>query len=323
MTKIFLSLFIIICNNVFSTKDANQNLLKACIHEDLEQVKQSLADGADANTKDMHGNSVLILACITKNTLNSRTIKKLLIEAGADVNAKDQIYGMPVLTWVFVSRDYENINLLLQYNVDINGTNKDGSNLLALAMVFTSEEFKESSEILELLVTKGLDLNPISTSGETILTHAAKEDKIDLVAFLLTHHVSVNLKDKEGQTALMYACDNDNISMVKLLLENNADVNLKDKNGWVPGSTALMRAVDKDNVDIVKLLINKGSDINAKNKGGSTALHNAASNGHIDMIKLLLANGANPKMKNKDLKTPLDLAKTTGKSQAVELLSKY
>src|ERR1700744_4510411 len=165
---LILSLF---CNTIYANTDVNQDLLNACKSENLENVKLALAAGADVNSKDAQGNSALVLACVSKTSLKSRTIKKLLIEAGADVNAKDKSYGMPILTWMFVSKDYENIKLLVQHKVDVNGTNKDGSNLLALAASFTPEEFKASSETLELLVSNGLNLNPTTTSGETILTH--------------------------------------------------------------------------------------------------------------------------------------------------------
>ena len=356
MANLFLTISLV-CNIFFHTKDASQDLLKACKNDNLEGVKLALKAGANANVKDNKGNSALIYACLPKDSKEKHEIRKLLIEAGADVNAKDASYEMTVLDWVYAAKDIATINILLQHNVEINGTDKSGGKVLLFALEMNADDFKANTYILELLANKGLMLDPKWPKGASVFTEAAKRENIELIKFLLAHHISVNTTDKDGNTALMEACKNANVSIVKLLLENKADVNIKATGGWVKGSTALIEAMNKPNVEIVNLLIDKGADVNAKtsegrttlmklgegtnavevatlliSKGvdvnakatnGWTALHSAAISGNLALVKLLLSKKADSKAKDENTQTPLDYAKSANKTDVVQLLSKY
>ena len=69
-------------------------LLQALNRVDLEGIKDLLAKGADVNAKDDDGGTPLLIAV----TLGNKEIAELLIANGADVNVKDKHGGTP-LDW--------------------------------------------------------------------------------------------------------------------------------------------------------------------------------------------------------------------------------
>lgn len=82
---------------------------------------------------------------------------RILVEHDADVNAKDCPCGYTPLMYAvtnLLSKDI--INLLLDAGADINAKSKDGNSVLIHAI------YTGSYEMTELLVNKGADVNMIS-----------------------------------------------------------------------------------------------------------------------------------------------------------------
>ena len=74
-----------------------KELAKTPIHEsveeqDVEAVKEYLANGGDANATDFEGDTLLLLAAFVSNS----EIIDLLLEKGADVNAKGGYGRTPI-----------------------------------------------------------------------------------------------------------------------------------------------------------------------------------------------------------------------------------
>lgn len=91
----------------------------------LSRIQQLVEMGASVDVKDVNGQTPLIAACMKGN----KNIAKILLDAGADPNAKDEQNLSPLLAAVqdFVVCQYENfelnsklIKLLLDFNVDTN-----------------------------------------------------------------------------------------------------------------------------------------------------------------------------------------------------------
>ena len=60
----------------------------------------------------------------------------------------------------------------------------------------------ESTEITQLLIRNGADLNMMDDSGKTALDYAARDANTDLMEILLSAGADPNLEGSDGQTPL-------------------------------------------------------------------------------------------------------------------------
>lgn len=164
-------------------------------------------------------------------------------------------------------------------------------------------------ELLQLLLSRGANVNHMDSQGKTVLMLAAAggfhvqcgndplvtsyRGNAEEVKSLLAAGARSNEVDHEGNTALMLAAQNARSDSVKLLLNGATDVHVKNKHGW----TALMYAANSsgtfDSVnmkEIVEALIAGGSDLNERDLQGKTALTHAAHSPTI--TAMLICAGA-------------------------------
>jgi ankyrin repeat protein len=255
-------------------------------------------------------------------------IARLLLERGADVNAK-QINGRPALMEAIrCNNRYELVPLLLDYGADPNAVEdgKWGSGETAFSMAIYNGDF----EMVNLLLDRGA----LIREGPTVPLLDAMENT-ETVKLLLLRGADVNEKRGDGFTALMSAAASGKIETMKLLLEKRADVNARDKDGWTPlmhaalscqanavtlllkaganpiqekdaEQTALVQAILRNDVKSVRMLLEKGLDVNGEILSEHTPLTAAAGLGHLEIVKVLLEKGAdiNRKMKSTDKKPP-------------------
>ena len=213
-----------------------------------------------------------------KQHVTAKRIERL-IEAGADVNAKDDS-GMTALIRI-VGR--------IGWGGDWNKGDKD------------------RMEAVKLLIKYGADINAQDNEGHTALMRAAfhlEQHEVELVKLLIKAGADVNIKDNEGKTALMYVST---LETVKALIKAGADVNAKDNDG----KTALMYV---STLESVKALIKAGADVNAKDNNGQTALHEIIQHTGVinynertgaEIVKALVKAGANVNLQNNYGATPL------------------
>ena len=160
--------------------------------------------------------------------------------------------------------------------------------------------------------------------GDTILGHAVSGGHIEIVELLVSKGADLNAKDMIGMTPLHYVASGGHKEIVELLIANGADVNAKDEYGLTP----LHNAADKGRKEVADLLIAKGANVNAVGDlFGGTPLHAAAFGDHKEIVELLIAKGADVNAKvasgfNKGM-TPLDLAIDFKKPEIGDLLRKH
>ena len=161
---------------------------------------------------------------------------QVLIEAGADVNAKNN-YGAftpsDLGVILYSSNHQDPVSLLTVHGVDARDM-KNGYTPLSLSL-FASRR----KELVQLLVEKGADVNAMAASGATPLFFAVLRDQKDDVQFLLDHGANVNLADAYGDTILDCALHLQYGSLVQMLVEKGADVNALDQSQHRPLTYAL------------------------------------------------------------------------------------
>ena len=214
---------------------------------DIEQVKSLLAKETDPDAK----NAALQEACSVGNL----DFVKLLIDNGADVNARSQ--RGPALYLAMMANHGQIAELLISKGADINMKNSAGQSILHFACQ------RGNKEIANLLINNGADVNASNNAGRTPLDLAEQRGHTEIVELLLKHG---------AKRTLLGAITSGNIEQVKALISEEIDPNAK--------NTALQEACSSGKLDIVKLLIDNRVDVNVKNSSGQTPLHLACQRGN-------------------------------------------
>jgi len=199
--------------------------------------------------------------------------------------------------------------------------------------------------VIDLVRTKGWDVNQRDRDGLTLLMWAARHGREEVVRFLLQQkHTQPDMADTEyGLTALSWAAMSGHEGVVGLFLgplfvnpggigrwlgavqamslpsdTKYVNPNRPDKGGQTPLSWAARNRHD----GVVKLLLERG-DVkpNRPDRGGRTPLWWAASIGHDGAVKLLLdREDISPDIQDYHKRTPLEWSASCGHDRVVKLL---
>ncbi|XP_063912691.1 ankyrin-3-like [Zophobas morio] len=309
------------------SKNGTTALQFTCLNGVYENTKMLLDFGASVNIVDKSNNNNL-LHFATASRRTTRGIIRLLIKKGIDINAKNK-NGMTALQLACERGVYANAKLLLDCGASINILDKGNNN----ALHFASSSKYDTTDIVNLLITRGIDVNIQNKSGATALHLVCEKGSHESAHILLKYGSSINVVDKDNCSALHYASRSwtDNRNIIKLLIEKGIDVNIQDENGTTAIQFACKNCdyqitkmllkcgssvndVDKENSnalhyaakaeceneDIIELLIEKGINVNSQNKNGTTALHLASENADFDIAQTLLESGASVNILDKD-----------------------
>ncbi len=172
-----------------------------------------------------------------------------LLENNADVNLKEELTGFTPLM-----ASLNNIaiaELLIEKGADIEAKDDDGINALVYASTYNDEE------MVKFLLEKGADANTVceienehTDIASTPLMNAAYRGNTNIINMLLENGANINYTTDFGMTALIMAASFNQFEAAKILLENNADTSMTDEYG----RTALDLAKSEDYEDIVALL---------------------------------------------------------------------
>ena len=172
-----------------------------------------------------------------------------LLENNADVNLKEELTGFTPL--MASLHDITITELLIEKGADIEAKDDDGINALVYASTYNNEE------MVKFLLEKGADANTVceienehTDIASTPLMNAAYRGNTNIINMLLENGADINYTTDFGMTALMMAASFNQFEAAKVLLENNADTSITDEYG----RTALDLAKSEDYKDIVELL---------------------------------------------------------------------
>ena len=163
------------------------------------------------------------------------------------------------------------------------------------------------------LIQRGMDVNTVDRTGNTLLMQAVVRDMPDLVNFLVKSRARLNVRNRNGETALSLAAFHGRQPFVQALVTAGAEINFF---GWPP----LIYAAYNGHQAIVEYLISKGAEINAKAENGMTALFFASRLGHQNVVATLLKNGADPTITNSRDETAVDWALKSENTDIADML---
>ena len=134
-----------------------------------------------------------------------------------------------------------------------------------------------------LLISNGVDLNPINLNGEIPLLLAVSIGDSSIVKQLAKSGELINTRDNRGNSALSLAVEKGNSTIIEILLDAGADPNTIYDN-----RSLLNLAYTKQQIDIIKLLLEAGADINYRDpRTGRTLMHEATVEGNFEVVEAL------------------------------------
>jgi ankyrin repeat protein len=181
----------------------------AACGDDLAAVQELLAAGASVNGVGESGYTPLMGAINNQRI----AIAKILIDAGADVNARISGNGDTPLTLpLYYKRDSsEGVSLLLAKGANPNTANSVGRSALMLAT------FGQPVSAVKDLLQAGANVNAQDRNGNTALMAAVEYNNVEAVRLLLKAHADRALRNKDGETALSIATSGNHAEVVQLL----------------------------------------------------------------------------------------------------------
>jgi len=177
----------------------------------------------------------------------------------------------------------------------INARGDDGSTPL------TKAAYNGWLKVATYLLDHGADVN---AGGIAVLNSAATAGNRAMVELLLSRGANVNEKDPLGKTPLLVAVEKEYPSVIEVLLANHADVNALSAGEATP----LCFAATKGKLKIVQMLLDAGANPNVKDFDGRTPLNYAITVSPPEIFQALLKAGTDANTQDSQGRTPLSYA---------------
>ena len=211
-----------------------------------EMIKILIDNNAELELENSRGRTPLIVAA--RENASLETIK-ILIEYGANINAKDYSLDTPLSLAAWRGNE-DIVNYLIDQNPEITISGIKGKTLFFYSMD------KRLVKLYKAIMDRGARIEDLSSRGTSALHWAAKGGSGMIAEDLIEKGLQVNNKDIFGMTPLHYAAKYGRLSVVKLLIEQGA--NLNSKSGLEETPLNLAQKADKS--DVVEYLILAGAD---------------------------------------------------------------
>ena len=306
-------------------REAALSLVRKLIDKGVE-VNQVAPNPRDGQHQTPLHCALLPLAKRPPGQVN-RALIKVLLEAGADANARmangATPLGLALCSWR-TRKDVRHGNrvmeTLLAHGADTNADSFDGAPYLTVALRTLGSHpvphDPEGAERIELLLKAGADPNRgqkgHQAGNSEPLSLALIFENAPALDLLLAHGADPNGPGEGADIAPLHRA----VAMERLaptevvasLLKHKADPDVRD----CLGGTPLHWAARRGDIDVARLLVDAGGDVNARGENGDTPLHSAArEQGRyaLRLSKYLIRCGADPSLGNDAGETPADVLK--------------
>jgi ankyrin repeat protein len=278
-------------------------LENAAITGNVEVIKTLITIGINVDLKDDEKRTALMHAA-SRGQLEA---VKLLVEAGADVNACSWKTGETPLLNAADAGEKEVYDYL--YPLVSDDIRRRGERELARGIKLRErkqrkdiENFIDAAmngqvEAVQARIKKGIDINAIGSNGETALMCAAYYGHISTIKVLIKAGANLDILSEEdvtgvGKSALMVVASSyfatNRHEVIKVLVEGGANVNLQGQDGL----TTLMWATMCGYTAAIEALIEVGADLNITDNNCNTAIMYAKARKFDALVNLFKKAGA-------------------------------
>ncbi|RGP80571.1 hypothetical protein FLONG3_1310 [Fusarium longipes] len=296
-----------------TASDGYTPLLYAARNGHCEMVKLLLARGANC-LDPVDGYTAVGLAA----WYNHISVVRIFIDHGVDLEASEEPRAPSVLSVSAVQGHTDLAELLIKKGATIDAMSYGTSGQTPLCLASSWGKFA----MVDLLLSKGADVNKVSEDLETPLYKAVRNGKHDVVELLLRNGADECIRCKDGLSVPLHlASFNGSTQMVKLFLDFGIDVESKD----LTGRTGLSHAAERGYTSVVELLLEKnGSHLTIADNCKRTPLQYACSGGHVDIVNMILSRSPNDGFmidwRDHWGSTPLSIAARQGHEEIVNIL---
>ncbi|WP_342835741.1 ankyrin repeat domain-containing protein [Candidatus Lucifugimonas marina] len=226
------------------------SLHTAAEKNDVEMARALIARGEDVNEKEDHypdgdGDTPLILASYS----NSINVARLLVEAGADIDAQN--WGKSTaLEAAFLNDSLEVARFLMEI----------GASGVSSETVLHKAALSNSIKIVRLLIDTGadidarltdLDVSWVNNIGNSPLHSAVRGSALDTMRMLIDAGADIQARNDQDETPLSIAAEKRHHKMVDMLIEHGAITDGFDLN-WMKEKSVNDSARSYDLEDIVE-----------------------------------------------------------------------
>ncbi|KAF5703410.1 ankyrin repeat [Fusarium mundagurra] len=235
---------------------------------------------------------------------------KLLLDNGAYIDAHDDRFGS-ALEAAAKGFNLTALRMLLDHGANVQEAGCPVSCLIAAYQAKDQSDVTECTQVLKLLLDKGVDINRKCTRHGSALNEAIKvwlhKGTHTLFDFVIRHNADIDLNDGREGTPLQAACvspsdlvypDFDDPDLddsrckeaVLALLRLGADPNAQ---GGEYGN-ALQKACYQTDYEagVIDILLENGAEVNLEGGCYGTALHAACAKSSLELVNMLLSRGA-------------------------------
>uniref|UniRef100_A0A8C5FSZ0 Euchromatic histone-lysine N-methyltransferase 2 n=1 Tax=Gadus morhua TaxID=8049 RepID=A0A8C5FSZ0_GADMO len=237
-----------------------RQLFPATKQGEVLKVLLMLMEGMDPTSQpDSQGRRSALHAAAQRGALE---LCYMLVQAGANVDAKDKTTRTPLLEAI-TSDHVEVARYLVQCGASVYHVEEDGYTGLHHAAK------QGNLQLVHLLLETGqVDINAQDSGGWTPIIWAAEHKHMDVIRALLSRGADVTIQDKEMNMCLHWASFAGSVDIAELVL--NAGCSLSSVN--MHGDTPLHIAAREGFLECVTLFLSRGANIDTTNREGDTPL---------------------------------------------------
>lgn len=243
---------------------------------------------------------------------------RLLIEKGAELNAKDKWGNTPL------SEAQENNHVDVEALLLKQGAVDEMAAVDMVSLNLMQFSAKGNGAVVRDLLASGAQVSYADYAGRTALHVACAEGQEEVADILLLNGADPCGRDKKGKTPVDHAITNGRRSILRLLRQYGA-VMPRQVFDSEPDLVRLkgLELIDhcaSGELEKVKSVLDFGADVNFRDYDSRTALHLACAEGCLDVVELLLQNGAETLARDRWDSTPYDEASKGGFRDILEEL---